>query len=151
MSSTATPSIHLTPIAAGASLAFYIGQHVRHRDYKGRRVTGIVQGLQVDTESGLLLHCVLDEPLVIPADQHGPEIRIHHQHAPAHEFTPLDERDELIAELVGTLVAARDTLRTVLDETPDADEPKRSALSARIRTLSDTIDKASSETAGAAA
>ncbi len=140
--STDLPSIHLTPIAASASLALHIGQHVRHHEHKGQRVTGRVQGLTVDPERGLMVQCVLDEPIVLPADEHGPEIRIWHQHAQAHEFTPLDERDELIDELVGILVSDRAVLRTVLSETPEGDEPKRSVLAGRIRTISDAITKA---------
>lgn len=97
------PRLYLTPIAAGSSTALHIGQHVAHHDYKGQRCTGIVQGLTIDNDRGLMVHCVLDEPLVIPADQHGPEIRSYHLHAQAHEFAPLTVRDELLAEALDLL------------------------------------------------
>ncbi len=103
MQAIAPISIHLTPIHASAALALHIGQHVRHRDYKGRRVAGRIQGLTIDPEQGLMAHAVLDEPIVIPADQYGPEVRNYHIHAPAHEFTPLDDRDELMAEMLDVL------------------------------------------------
>lgn len=33
---------------AGVELSLRIGQRVRHRDYNGRRVTGIVNGLSIE-------------------------------------------------------------------------------------------------------
>ncbi|WP_382155368.1 hypothetical protein [Hydrogenophaga sp. ANAO-22] len=83
---------------AGISIDLRIGQHVRHRDYKGKRVTGVVHSLSVDREQGLMVEIILDEPIVIDGDGERP-INIHRQYAPAHEFQPFDDRDELIAEL----------------------------------------------------
>lgn len=102
MSQTLKP---LTAKAADASveMSFRIGQHVRHRDYKGQRVTGVVRGLSVDSEQGLLVDIVLDAPIVIPAGDGFAAISIYHQHAQAHEFAPFDERDELIAEMLAAL------------------------------------------------
>ena len=89
-------------------ISLRIGQRVRHTDYKGQRVTGVVTGLQVDSDRALIADVVLDKAIVIPADAHGPEITVRHQHAPAHEFSPFDERDELMAEILAALNAALD-------------------------------------------
>lgn len=93
------------PPAAGIALALHIGQRVRHRDYKGTRVTGIVRGLYIDSERGLMVDCALDSPIVIPPGDGYSEIAIHQQHAPAHEFSPFDEHEELTAELLKTVQA----------------------------------------------
>lgn len=89
---------------AGVAIDLRIGQHVRHRDYKGKRVTGVVRALSIDTEQGLMVEIFLDAPIVI---DHGGErpLDIYRQYAPAHEFQPFDERDELIAELSSSLQA----------------------------------------------
>ncbi|MGQ3001273.1 MAG: hypothetical protein ACT6UH_00565 [Hydrogenophaga sp.] len=88
---------------AGAFTDLRIGQHLRHRDYKGERVTGIVRCLSVESEQGLMVEIALDAPIVIPAHGDFHETRIYRQFAPAHEFLPFDERDELIAELQSAL------------------------------------------------
>lgn len=87
----------------GVDVSLRIGQRVRHNDYKGQRVIGIVNGLSVDPERGLIVDCKLDAPIVIPAGDGYSEINIHWQHAPAHEFSPFDERDELISEMLTAL------------------------------------------------
>jgi hypothetical protein len=84
--------------------ALRIGQHVRHRDYKGTRVTGIVKSLSVEPETGLMVTIALDSPIVIPKRGDGDRaIEIWTQYAQAHEFSPFDERDELIAEMLAAL------------------------------------------------
>lgn len=88
---------------AGAVLSVHIGQHVRHRDYKGARVTGTVHGLLLDSEGVLTADIVLDAPIVIPPFEEFGETLIHRQHVPAHELSPFDARDELIAEMLGLL------------------------------------------------
>lgn len=88
---------------AGVDMSFRIGRHVRHRDYKGQRVTGVVRGLSIDGEQGLMVSIALDAPIVIPASDSYAEVSIHTQCAPAHEFAPFDERDELMAEMLAAL------------------------------------------------
>lgn len=89
---------------AGVDMTFRIGQRVRHRDYKGRRVTGVVCVLSVDSDRGLMVEIVLDEPIVIEAREPGDRpIDIYRQHAPAHEFSAFDERAELVAEMLTAL------------------------------------------------
>jgi hypothetical protein len=83
-----------------------IGQRVRHTDYKRQRVTGVVHGLSIEAERGLMVTVLLDEPIVIPpiAGIEGDrETLIYWQTAQAHEFAPFDERDEQIASLVESL------------------------------------------------
>lgn len=88
---------------AGVEISLRIGQRVRHRDFHGKRVTGVVRGLSVDNEDNALhADIVLDEAIVIPpinADDR--ELRIYRQYVPAHELAPFDEREELIAALLG--------------------------------------------------
>jgi hypothetical protein len=89
--------------AAGVEISLRIGQRVRHHDFHGKRVTGVVRGLCIE-EDVLHADIVLDDALVIPpinADDH--ELRIYRQHVPAHELAPFDERDEVINELVREL------------------------------------------------
>lgn len=74
-----------------------VGQRVRHTDYRGTPVTGVVYGITVDSERGLMVDCVLDTPLVLPATSSCPELTIHRQYAPVHEFADADEHAELIA------------------------------------------------------
>lgn len=89
-----------TQAGAGIEISLRIGQHVRHRDYKGERVTGLVRGLSIDSDSVLQADITLDAPIIIPArSPDDDEIRIWRQSVPAHELTPFDDRDELIAEL----------------------------------------------------
>lgn len=86
-------------IDAGVQMQFRIGQRVRHTDYKGQRVTGVVRALSIDGEQGLMVSIALDTPIVIPEGPGYAAINIHTRHAQAHEFSPFDERDELIAEM----------------------------------------------------
>lgn len=92
-------------MSAGVEVSLRIGQRVRHTDYNGRRVTGIVRGLMVDTEQGLMVDCALDAPIVIPARGDFAETKLYRQYAPAHEFCPFDEREELIREMAEALAA----------------------------------------------
>lgn len=89
---------------AGIELCIRIGQRVRHQDYSGQRVTGMVQGLSIDSERVLQADIVLDAPIIISASGDFPETRIHRQYLPAHELAVFDERDELIAEMLVTLI-----------------------------------------------
>jgi hypothetical protein len=92
------------PFVAGVDMDLRIGQHVCHREYHGKRVTGVIRGLSIDAERALTAHIALDAAIVIPA--HGPggrEISIWNQHVPAHELTPFDDRDALIADLLTAL------------------------------------------------
>lgn len=84
----------------GIALDVHLGQRVRHHDYKGQRVTGLVRGLSIDSELLLQADIVLDDPIVIPArNADDRDISIWHQRVPAHELAAFDDRDELIAEL----------------------------------------------------
>lgn len=85
---------------ASAVQSLHIGQHVRHHDHKGTRVTGVVCGLMLDEGGQLVADIVLDAPIIIPARGGFSETRIHRQHLPAHELAPFDDRDELISELL---------------------------------------------------
>lgn len=89
--------------AAGIAMSLAIGQHVRHQDFGGKRVTGRVTSLSID-DNVLSAVIVLDAPIVIPARGEGDRpVDIWRQCVPAHELTPFDERDEVIAELVAAL------------------------------------------------
>lgn len=83
-----------------------VGQRVRHTDYQGKRITGVVHGLSVEHERGLMVDCVLDQPIILPATDQFEETKLHRQYAPAHEFAAFDERDELVAELTKELAHA---------------------------------------------
>lgn len=87
---------------AGVEISIRIGQRVRHQDYKGQRVTGVVTGLAVE-DRVLMVDIALDTPIVIPASSDYREINIYRQHVPAHELAPFDEREELIAGMLGLL------------------------------------------------
>lgn len=90
-----------TQFTAGVEISLRIGQRVRLQDYKGQRVTGTVRSLILEENSALMADCVLDAPIVIPPLSEGDrEITLHRQYVPAAELAPLDERDELIAELL---------------------------------------------------
>ena len=89
---------------AGVALNLHIGQHVRHRDYDGKRVTGTVYSLGVE-DRALMATIALDLPIVIAARDGMREIRIYKQTVPTHELTPFDDRDELIAEMLEALTA----------------------------------------------
>lgn len=96
----------------GVDISLRIGQRVRHRDYQGRRVTGVVRGLSVDDERALVASVALDEPIVIPACGDQRELHIHWQTAPVHEFAPFDDRDELLAEMLSALRGALESMET---------------------------------------
>ena len=87
----------------GIDFSLRIGQRVKHHDYQGKRVTGVVRGLSVDDERGLIVSCFLDEPIVIAAGHGFDATKIFWQNAQAHEFSPFDERDEVIAELLAVV------------------------------------------------
>lgn len=103
-------TIAMQRIDAGVDLSFRIGQRVRHQDYKGKRVTGVVRGLSIDSEQGLMVSIALDAPIVIETGVSRP-IDIWDQTAPAHEFAPFDDRDELIADMLGVLRMVDDNNR----------------------------------------
>lgn len=86
---------------AGVEISLRIGQRVRHRDYDGKRVIGVVRGLSIDSDRTLQVDISLDAPIVVPpisADDR--EIRIWSQHVPAYELEPFDGRDEVISDLL---------------------------------------------------
>ncbi|WP_447775673.1 hypothetical protein [Variovorax boronicumulans] len=89
---------------SGIDISLRIGQHVRHRDHLGQRVTGVVRGLSIDRDSVLHADIVLDAPIVIPARSTDDRaISIWHQHVPAHELAPFDDRDEQMAQALAAL------------------------------------------------
>jgi hypothetical protein len=89
---------------ARLEVSLRIGQRVRHRDYKGQRVTGVVRGIAVEGDNdALMVDLVLDAPIVIPARADLHEISIYRQHVPAHELSPFDDRDELVETLLEAL------------------------------------------------
>jgi hypothetical protein len=92
----------------GVEIALRIGQRVRHRDHLGRRITGVINSLQVESEQGLTASVLLDEPIIIPARGEGDrEVRINWQTCPVQEFAPFDDRDEQITEMLAALRNAR--------------------------------------------
>lgn len=91
--------------AGGDAPPVHIHQHVRHRDYCGKRVTGTVRGLTVEGRE-LMATIALDAPIVIPARGEHRQIDIHIQCVPAHELAPFDERDEEIVLLRKALAGA---------------------------------------------
>lgn len=94
--------------AAGVELSLRIGQRVRHRDHQGKRVTGVVRGMSIEDERGLVVTVLLDEPIVIqPISKGDREIRIYWQNVDANELSPFDDKDELIAEMLEMLRQAR--------------------------------------------
>jgi hypothetical protein len=96
----------------GVEISLHIGQHVRHGDYKGERVTGEVRGLSLDRANVLHADITLDAPIIIPArNADDREIHIWHQTVPAHELAPFDARDELIANLMLGASLAIDWMR----------------------------------------
>jgi hypothetical protein len=95
---------HTPGPAASLEITLRIGQRVRHHDFHGKRVTGIVRGLSVDGEDVLHADIALDDAIVIPPINSGDhELRIYRQHVPAHEVCPFDDRDELIGDMLGLL------------------------------------------------
>lgn len=116
---------------AGVEISLRIGQRVRHQDYQGQRVTGVVQGLSVE-DRALMVDMILDAPIVIPAmGEYGPT-KIFRQHVPAHELAPFDEREELIAELLAALEEARNGLRWYQERCPEAVDGSDDEAAARI-------------------
>jgi hypothetical protein len=112
---------------AGIALNLTIGQRVRHRDYKGQRVTGTVRGLSIAPDRVLDVDILLDAPIVIPASGlDDREVSIWHQRVPAHELAPFDEREELIAGLLSSLQA----LLAAMDD--GSDEPELVAARAAV-------------------
>lgn len=92
-------------VNAAFELSIHIGQRVRHQDYKGQRVTGVVEALSAEG-GALKALIVLDAPIVIPPHVEGDSpINIYRQNVPAHELAPFDDRDELINELRAALSA----------------------------------------------
>lgn len=87
---------------AGFAMHLTIGQHVRHRDYQGKRVTGTIRTLTVEDRAVMATIC-LDSPIVIPPGDGFAQIVIRTQHVPAHELAPFDERDEVIVEMLKVL------------------------------------------------
>lgn len=91
---------------AGLALCLRIGQRVRLADFKGRRVTGKVQGLSIDSDRVLQADIGLDKPIVIDVDGERP-IDIWRQNVAAHEVSPFDERDEQVEALLEALRTLR--------------------------------------------
>ena len=114
---------------AGVALNLTIGQRVRHHDYKGQRVTGVVHSLSIE-DGRLMAGISLDEPIVIPARSDDErEIRLYNQHVFAVELAPFDERDELIGELASHLFAM------LIHRGPDAKAPDQRLLDAGYAAL----------------
>lgn len=97
----------VSSVSAGVELSLRIGQHVKHRDFNGRRVTGIVTGLSIDSEGSMKADIALDAPIVIAAGE-GRPLDLWRQCVPAHELTPFDDRDELIDDLLHALQAEQE-------------------------------------------
>lgn len=96
---------------SGIEISLRLGQRVRHHDHLGQRVTGVVRGISIDSDSVMRAHIVLDTPIVIPArGADDREINIWHQDVPAHELVPFDDRDELVAELLAALIKTVSTV-----------------------------------------
>lgn len=128
---------HTPQPAAGLEISLRIGQHVRHRDFHGKRVTGIVRGLSVDSEGVLQVDIAIDAPIIIPKlgpDDH--DLPIYRQHVPAHELAPFDEREELIAQLLDAARAAEAVLgrQKWLEGSTDPEAVALSKLRAAIAT-----------------
>ncbi len=90
-----------TPSAC-AAIDLRIGQHVRHTEFRGQRVTGVVIGLSLGESRELMADVVLHQPIIIPASADGrwAETSVHRQYVPVVELSPYDERDDLIADLL---------------------------------------------------
>ena len=125
-------------LIAEMRVSLAIGQRVRHTDYKRQRVTGVVHGMNIEAERGLMVTVLLDEPIVIPpiAGIEGDrETLIHWQTAQAHEFAPFDERDELIAEMLAEL---QHVVRW-FDQITPVDIKRYSALIAKVTGSADHV------------
>lgn len=118
-------------VDAGVEMSLRIGQRVRHQDYDGKRVTGIVMGLFIE-DCRLMVDIVLDAPIVIPEGHGFAAINIHRQHAPAHELSPFDEHDETIAGLLAALEEARTGLLWYRDRNPGQSDGSDDEAMARI-------------------
>lgn len=123
-------------LIAEMRVQFAIGQRVRHTDFDNKRVTGVVHGMSIEAERGLMVTVRLDEPIVIPpltGVEGDRETLIHWQTAQAHEFAPFDERDELIGELLEALIAVKEVLDFAIGADlvpPSADGPAVMAAAA---------------------
>jgi len=137
-STSPQPKIH----TATADLSFRIGQRVRHVDYDGKRVTGLIRGLTVDGERGLMVSIALDSPIVIPAGHGYSATNIYQQHAPAHEFAAFDERDEILAELLAALYDALPYVEDVLSDKAQLACFKRGVVERHARQIRGAIAKA---------
>lgn len=113
---------------AGIDLALRIGQHVRHRDHNGQRVTGFVRGFSIQSDNTLQVDIVLDAPIVIPASDNHRRVDIWHQHVPAHELSPFDHRDELVEEM---LQALQGVVRVADRQTAEFDAARAAIAKAR--------------------
>jgi len=137
MSAQHTPS---QGVDAGVEVSLRIGQRVRHRDYKGQRVTGVVRGLSLDSDGALQADIALDTPIVIPAFNEFAATNIYRQHVPAHELAAFDDRDELVAELLA--LAIRTEAWTVAVEKEQIARGERYELSQFVHDLRTAIAKA---------
>jgi hypothetical protein len=91
-------------------MSLTIGQHVRHRDHKGQRVTGTVRSIGIE-DNAVMVTIGLDAPIVIPKrGELDREIHLYTQHVPAHELAPFDERDELLAGITAQTLAFTETV-----------------------------------------
>lgn len=105
---------------AALEVSLRIGQRVRHQDFKGKRVTGIVRGLSVDSDDVLHADIALDDAIVIPPrNENDSELRLYHQYVPAHELAPFDEREEMLAGMLTELRAARSYIQASRDNLSD--------------------------------
>lgn len=96
--------------AAGVDLQLRLGQRVRISDFRDQRVTGHVRGLWLD-DGVLTVDVALEAPIVIePRQPDERAIELWHQRVRAHEVTPLDDRDELIAEMLEPLAILTESL-----------------------------------------
>lgn len=137
-------------MVAALEISLRIGQRVRHHDFHGKRVTGVVRGLSVDSENVLHADIALDEAIVIApinADDH--ELRIYRQCVPAHELSHFDERDELVDGMLGLLQKARQQLPLAAaswNEEPQY-QPNVDAVLALIAEIDAAIAKATGSAA----
>lgn len=128
-------------MSAGVEISIHIGQRVRHQDYKGQRVTGVVIGLSIE-DRALMVDVALDAPIVIPPlSGEDRAVNIYRQHVPAHELAPFDEREELIAELVSAVTTLRDVSRAMEAEN-DSEKPTEEEYQQALAAADAAIAKA---------
>ena len=116
----------------GIQMSLHLGQRVRHQDYKGQRVTGVVRGLEIDSVGVLRADIRLDAPIVIPRFGDGREIELWTQNVDALELTPFDPRDELVAEMLAALRGIVGSLAHADDEGLIEHAPQMEAARAAI-------------------